>query len=64
MHTNPKFADWSMYRENESSFMEGATTQQIIFMYNQKEYVITSGCWKKCDQTKNELLEMVASIKF
>ncbi len=64
MHTNPKFADWSMYRENESSFMEGATTQQIIFMYNQKEYVITSGCWKKCDQTKNELLEMVDSIKF
>ena len=31
MHDQPLFADWSMYRENDSSFMEGVTTQQIIF---------------------------------
>ena len=36
MHDQPSFADWSMYRENDSSFMEGVTTQQIIFMYKKK----------------------------
>ena len=64
MHDEPKFASWSMYRENDSSFMEGATTQQIIFLYKKKEYVITSGCWEKCDETKNDLFKMVKSIKF
>ena len=64
MHDEPKFASWSMYRENDSSFMEGATTQQIIFLYRKKEYVITSGCWKKCDETKSDLFKMVKSIKF
>ena len=64
MHDEPKFASWSMYRENDSSFMEGATTQQIIFLYKKKEYVITSGCWKKCDETKSDLFKMVKSIKF
>ena len=64
MHDQPKFADWSMYRENDSSFMEGATTQQIIFLYKKKEYVITSGCWEKCDETKNDLFNLVKSIKF
>ena len=64
MHDKPLFADWSMYRENDSSFMKGATTQQIIFLYKKKEYVITSGCWEKCDETKNDLFKMVNSIKF
>ena len=64
MHDEPKFASWSMYRENDSSFMEGATTQQIIFLYKKKEYVITSGCWEKCDETKSDLFKMVKSIKF
>ncbi|MDA8937291.1 hypothetical protein N9I22_01275 [Candidatus Pelagibacter sp.] len=64
MHNEPKFADWSMYRENNSSFMEGATTQQIIFLYKKKEYVITSGCWEKCDETKNDLFNLVKSINF
>ena len=64
MHDEPKFASWSMYRENDSSFMEGATTQQIIFLYKKKEYVITSGCWVKCDKTKSDLFKMVKSIKF
>ena len=36
MHEYPKFADWSMYRENESSFFENVLTQQIIFMYKKK----------------------------
>ena len=40
MHDYPKFADWSMYRENESSFFPNETTQQIIFMYKKKEYVL------------------------
>ena len=31
MHSDPKFADWSMYRENESSFFDNELTQQIIF---------------------------------
>ena len=64
MHDQPLFADWSMYRENDSSFMEGVVTQQIIFLYKKKEYVITSGCWEKCDETKNDLFKMVKSIKF
>jgi hypothetical protein len=64
MHDQPSFADWSMYRENESSFMEGVITQQIIFLYKKKEYVITSSCWKKCEETKNDLFSLVKSIKF
>lgn len=64
MHDQPLFADWSMYRENDSSFMEGVTTQQIIFLYKKKEYVITSGCWKKCDEAKSDLFNLVKSIKF
>ena len=64
MHDQPISANWSMYRENESSFMRGVTTQQIIFIYKKKEYVITSGCWNKCKKTKNDLLNLVKSIKF
>ena len=64
MHDQPLFADWSMYRENESSFMEGVITQQIIFLYKKKEYVITSGCWEKCNETKADLFNLVKSIKF
>ena len=64
MHDQPLFADWSMYRENESSFMEGVVTQQIIFLYKKREYVITSGCWEKCDETKDDLFNLVKSIKF
>ena len=64
MHDRPLFADWSMYRENESSFMEGVVTQQIIFLYKKREYVITSGCWEKCDETKDDLFNLVKSIKF
>ena len=64
MHDQPSFADWSMYRENESSFMEGVITQQIIFLFKKKEYVITSSCWKKCEETKNDLFSLVKSIKF
>jgi hypothetical protein len=64
MHDQPLFADWSMYRENDSSFMEGVVTQQIIFLYKKKEYVITSGCWEKCNETKADLFNLVKSIKF
>ena len=64
MHDQPSFADWSMYRENESSFMEGVVTQQIIFLYKKKEYVITSACWDKCEETKNDLFNLIKSIKF
>ena len=64
MHNQPLFADWSMYRENNSSFMEGVITQQIIFLYKKKEYVITSACWEKCEETKNELFNLVKSINF
>ena len=64
MHEYPKFADWSMYRENESSFFENVLTQQIIFMYKKKEYVITVACIEKCQQTKNDLFQLVKSIKF
>ena len=64
MHNQPLFADWSMYRENESSFMEGVDTQQIIFLYKKKEYVVTSTCWDKCEETKNDLFNLVKSINF
>ena len=64
MHEYPKFADWSMYRENESSFFENVVTQQIIFMFNKKEYVITVGCVEKCQKTKDDLFQLVKSIKF
>ena len=64
MHDEPSFADWSMYRENDSSFMEGVITQQIIFLYKKKEYVITSACWEKCDETKDDLFNLIKSIKF
>ena len=40
MHDYPKFADWSMYRENESSFFANETTQQIIFMYKKKNMLL------------------------
>ena len=64
MHAYPKFAEWSMYRENESSFFENELTQQIIFMFNKKEYVITVACVEKCEQTKNDLFKLVETIKF
>ena len=64
MHDQPLFADWSMYRENDSSFMEGVVTQQIIFLYKKKEYVITSACWEKREETKADLFNLVKSIKF
>ena len=64
MHKYPKFADWSMYRENESSFFENVLTQQIIFMFKKKEYVITVACIEKCKQTKNDLFQLVKTIKF
>ena len=64
MHEYPKFAEWSMYRENESSFFENVLTQQIIFMFNKKEYVITVACIEKCQQTKNDLFQLVETIIF
>ena len=64
MHEYPKFADWSMYRENKSSFFENVLTQQIIFMFNKKEYVITVACIEKCKLTKNDLFQLVKTIKF
>ena len=64
MHEYPKFAVWSMYRENKSSFFENVITQQIIFMYNNKEYVITVACIEKCKQTKKDLFQLVETIKF
>ena len=64
MHDQPSFAEWSMYRENESSFMENVYTQQVIFLFNRKEYVITSACWQKCKETKDDLFNLVKSIKF
>ena len=64
MHKYPEIADWSMYRENESSFFENVLTQQIIFMFNKKEYVITVACIEKCEQTKNDLFQLVKSIRF
>ena len=64
IHDYPKFADWSMYRENESSFFKNEITQQIIFMYQKKEYVLTVACLEKCDQMKSDLFNLVKSIKF
>ena len=64
MHDYPKFADWSMYRENESSFFANETTQQIIFMYKKKEYILTVACLEKCSQMKSDLFSLVKSIKF
>ena len=64
MHDYPKFAKWSMYRENESSFFENELTQQIIFQYKKKEYVITVACLEKCDLMKKDLFDLVKSIKF
>ena len=64
MHKEPLFADWSMYRENDSSFVKGAITQQIIFLYKKKEYVLTSGCWHKCNETKKDLFNLAKSIEF
>jgi|TARA_E500000178_G_scaffold291500_1_gene295410 hypothetical protein len=64
MHNYPKFADWSMYRENENSFFENQITQQIIFMFKKKEYIFTSACYEKCNQMKSDLFNLVKSIKF
>ena len=64
MHQYPKFADWSMYRENESSFFENVLTQQIIFMFRKKEYVITVACFEKCEQTKKDLFLMIKTLNF
>ena len=64
MHDYPKFADWSMYRENESSFFENQITQQIIFMYKKKEYVLTVACSEKCDEMRSDLFKLVKSISF
>ena len=64
MHDYPKFADWSMYRENESSFFENQITQQIIFMYKKREYVLTVACLEKCNKIKSDLFNLVKSINF
>ena len=64
IHNEPIFANWSMYRENDSSYVEGAVTQQIIFLYKKKEYIFTSGCWHKCNKTKDDLFNLVKSISF
>ena len=64
MHNEPIFANWSMYRENDSSYVEGAVTQQVIFLYKKKEYVFTSGCWHKCNKTKDDLFNLIKSISF
>ena len=64
MHSDPKFADWSMYRENESSFFDNERTQQIIFQYKKKEYVITVACIEKCSLMRSDLFRLVESIKF
>ena len=64
MHDEPIFANWSMYRENDSSYVEGAVTQQVIFLYKKKEYIFTSGCWHKCNKTKDDLFNLVKSISF
>ena len=64
MHNYPNFADWSMYRENESSFFENQITQQIIFMYKKREYVLTVACLEKCNQMRSDLFNLVKSIKF
>ena len=64
MHDQPSFADWSMYRENESSFIENVYTQQVIFLFQKKEYIITSACWQKCKETKDDLFNLVKSINF
>ena len=64
MHDNPKFAEWSLYRENKSAFFENELTQQIIFQYNKKEYVITVACLEKCDLMKNDLFNLVKTIEF
>ena len=64
MHSDPKFADWSMYRENESSFFDNELTQQIIFQYKKKEYVITVACIEKCSLMRSDLFRLVESIKF
>tara|TARA_B100000427_G_C15247783_1_gene480713 strand:- start:15 stop:632 length:618 start_codon:yes stop_codon:yes gene_type:complete len=64
MHDYPKFAKWSMYRENESSFFENELTQQIIFQYKKKEYVITVACLEKCKLMKKDLFDLVKSIEF
>ena len=64
MHQYPKFADWSMYRENKNSFFENELTQQIIFQYKKKEYVITVACIEKCNLMKNDLFNLVKTIEF
>ena len=64
MHNYPKFADWSMYRENESSFFENQITQQVIFMYKKKEYVLTVACLEKCNKIKSDLFNLIKSINF
>ena len=64
MHDYPKIAEWSMYRENESSFFENEMTQQVIFMYEKKEYILTVACLEKCDQMKSDLFKLVSTIKF
>ena len=64
MHDFPKLAEWSMYRENKSSFFENELTQQIIFQYKKKEYVITVACSEKCNLMKKDLFKLVKTIKF
>ena len=64
MHDNPRFADWSLYRENKSSFFENELTQQIIYQYKKKEYVITVACLEKCNLMKNDLFNLVKTIEF
>ena len=64
MHDNPKFAEWSLYRENKSAFFENELTQQIIFQYNKKEYVITVACLEKCNLMKKDLFDLVETIRF
>lgn len=64
MYNYPTEAEWSMYRENKSSFFDNETTQQIIFMYKKNEFIITVACIEKCKIIKQDLFNLVKSIKF
>ena len=62
----PDFADWSIYRESESSFVKNITTQQIIFYYLDSEFNITTNCddLSNCIDSRKRLSQLVNSIEF
>lgn len=62
----PKFANWSSFRESNSSFVKNIITQQVIFYFKGAEYNVTTNCTseKNCTESRLRLFNLIQSFEF